>query len=362
MEKKIEPSVRILSALAIIFVVAGHADFGVFDVAGMFPYYSFHVGVFVFISGYFYREENELQMIAYIKRKAMHLLLPYYLWNLFYGVLTTVLRGAGFSIGSPISLYNFFLEPFLGGHQYGLNFAAWFVPVLFLLELINVLGRKILGWLGLKKEGIIFVLSLVAGMITVVLSQRGSVWGYYRHIGCLLFLFPVLQAGSFYKNVLKEKIENISYGYYFLIICSIQFIVLLATGGRVAYSSVWCSGFLYGPLVPYITTFLGIGFWLGISRILAENFKKGTWLYLIGEHSFDIMMHHVLGFFILNTIFYGTACLGLVENFLAESYFTTYEYRYLLKGMEMGKWLYLIFGIIFSLFFGRISRKIKGIL
>ena len=47
MEKKIEPSFRILSALAIIFVVAGHADFGVFDVAGMFPYYSFHVGVFV---------------------------------------------------------------------------------------------------------------------------------------------------------------------------------------------------------------------------------------------------------------------------------------------------------------------------
>ena len=96
MEKKIEPSFRILSALAIIFVVAGHADFGVFDVAGMFPYYSFHVGVFVFISGYFYREENELQMIAYIKRKAMHLLLPYYLWNLFYGVLTTVLRGLVF--------------------------------------------------------------------------------------------------------------------------------------------------------------------------------------------------------------------------------------------------------------------------
>ena len=43
---KINPSFRILSAFAIIFVVAGHADFGVFDIAGMFPYYSFHVGVF----------------------------------------------------------------------------------------------------------------------------------------------------------------------------------------------------------------------------------------------------------------------------------------------------------------------------
>ena len=31
--QKINPSFRILSAFAIIFVVAGHADFGVFDIA-----------------------------------------------------------------------------------------------------------------------------------------------------------------------------------------------------------------------------------------------------------------------------------------------------------------------------------------
>ena len=59
MEGRINSKYRILSAFAIVFVVAGHADFGVFDVAGVFPYYSFHVGIFAFISGYFYKEENE---------------------------------------------------------------------------------------------------------------------------------------------------------------------------------------------------------------------------------------------------------------------------------------------------------------
>ena len=111
MEKKIDPSFRILSALAIILVVAGHADFGVFDIAGLFPYYSFHVAVFVFISGYFYKEENETNIFSYIKRKAIHLLLPYYGWNLFYGLLTTIMRTKGFTIGNPMTFYNFLLEP-----------------------------------------------------------------------------------------------------------------------------------------------------------------------------------------------------------------------------------------------------------
>ena len=34
---------RILSAIGMILVVAGHLGFNVFDVGGLFPYYSFHV-------------------------------------------------------------------------------------------------------------------------------------------------------------------------------------------------------------------------------------------------------------------------------------------------------------------------------
>ena len=90
-EKKISPKFRILSALAIIFVVAGHVDFGVFDVAGVFPYYSFHVGVFAFISGYFYKEEYENNIKVYIGKKAKNLLVPYYVWNLIYGLFVTLL-------------------------------------------------------------------------------------------------------------------------------------------------------------------------------------------------------------------------------------------------------------------------------
>ena len=206
--QKINPSFRILSAFAIIFVVAGHADFGVFDIAGMFPYYSFHVGVFAFVSGYFYREESEANIKNYLLKKAKHLLLPYFGWNLFYGLFTTLLRYLGFGIGNPITLKTFFIDPFLGGHQYGLNFAAWFVPVLFIIEVANVFMRKVLDIIHFKKEWLIFTFSLLAGMVVVWLSIRGSVWGYYRHIGCILFLFPIFQGGQFYKKVLENYIDK----------------------------------------------------------------------------------------------------------------------------------------------------------
>lgn len=357
--QKINPSFRILSAFAIIFVVAGHADFGVFDIAGMFPYYSFHVGVFAFVSGYFYREESESNIKNYLLKKAKHLLLPYFGWNLFYGLFTTLLRYLGFGIGNPITLKTFFIDPFLGGHQYGLNFAAWFVPVLFIIELANVVMRKVLDMIHLKKEWFIFAASLLVGMVVVWLSIQGKVWGYYRHIGCILFLFPIYQGGQFYKKVLEGYVDKLSLPWYFTIVLIIQYIVLLFTRGQVAYSTVWCSGFLHNPLVPYVTTFMGIAFWLGIARLLVPVWKPGNLLDQIGKNTFSIMMHHVSGFLVLNTLFFVLFRAGICfQDFDMFMYMNSYEYKYLPLGMENGKWLYLLFGIGISLFINSISRKI----
>lgn len=362
MEKNpINPTFRIFSALAILFVVAGHADFGIFDIAGLFPYYSFHVGVFVFVSGYFYKEENEKNIANYIKKKALHLLVPYYTWNLIYGLLTTGLRMAGFQIGSPITLKTLLLDPFLGGHQYGLNFASWFVPVLFLTEVINILGRKILELLRLKKEWLIFTISLFVGVVVVWLAIRGSVWGYYKHIGCILFLFPIFQVGQFYKKVLEEKISRIPIVIYVSVVCIIQYLVVLYSKGQIAYSTVWCTGFASGPVVPYITTFTGIAFWLGIARVLVPLWKEGNLLDTIGKNTFGIMMHHVLGFGVLNTIYFLISKTGvLFADFNAERFFVSYEYRYLPVGMESGKWLYLLFGIGIALLIKKLEMCIRG--
>ena len=55
----------ILSAFAILMVAAGHAGYDILTVGGLFPYYSFHVPLFMFISGYFYRREEEERPFLY---------------------------------------------------------------------------------------------------------------------------------------------------------------------------------------------------------------------------------------------------------------------------------------------------------
>ncbi len=104
---------RILSAIGIILVVAGHLGYNLFEIGDLFPYYSFHVFIFLFVSGYFYKKEAEERIGSYILGKCITLLVPYFLWNLFYGILTNILHGAGFAIGEPLSFKTLFLSPFL---------------------------------------------------------------------------------------------------------------------------------------------------------------------------------------------------------------------------------------------------------
>ena len=55
-QKQLDSHFAILSALGMIFIVDGHLNGSYFDVGGLFPYYSFHVPLFCFVSGYFYKK------------------------------------------------------------------------------------------------------------------------------------------------------------------------------------------------------------------------------------------------------------------------------------------------------------------
>ena len=58
----------ILSGLAIIMVVAGHLGYNILTLGDLFPYYSFHVPLFMFMSGYFYKETEETHPFGYVER------------------------------------------------------------------------------------------------------------------------------------------------------------------------------------------------------------------------------------------------------------------------------------------------------
>lgn len=344
----------ILSALAILMIVAGHAGYDILTVGGLFPYYSFHVPLFLFISGYFYREEEEERPFRYLQKKAKRLLLPYFVWNLVYGVIAWALRAfGGFSMGEAVSLKTLFVTPFLNGYQFIYNYAAWFVPVLFLIEMMNLCMRLVLKKLHLCSEWLILIAALAVGMLVVQFAIDGRVWGLYKTPGRILFLYPCFQMGQFYKKKLefRDKLGNVS---YFAIVIGVQVLLHLCCGG-LAYSSVWCTGFANGPLIPYVTVVSGTAFWLRVAKILAplcgggesaaQNPAGGVLLYL-GRSTYAVMMHHVMAFMLVKMVLAGIACYtGYLADFDLARFYADIDYYYLVKGSEAFRMVYLAAGV-----------------
>lgn len=348
---------RILSAIGIILVVAGHLGYSLFDWGGLFPYYSFHVFIFLFVSGYFYKEEAQEHILQYIIRKCKTLLLPYFVWNLFYGILASVLHKAGFYIGQDISLYTMFIAPFENGHHFMYHFPAWFVPVLFLIEVVNVCMRKVLSLMRLNKEWLIFAGCMVVGVATVYLAIGGHVWGYYKIPGRILFMLPGFQMGCIYRKCF-EKHDTLPNKVYFSIVIGAQLLISFTCAG-LAFSAVWVTSFANGPVVPYLTVMTGIALWLRIAKIIAKVPEMSKPLIHIGRNTYEIMMHHMLSFFLLNCIFYVLyLLLPSFYEFNTELFFADINYTYLPRG-DIGKWLYLMIGIGAPLMIGVQVKKLR---
>ncbi|MGV3150608.1 acyltransferase family protein [Sarcina ventriculi] len=71
---------NILKGLGIIAVVIGHSSW---RFGKIFDPYSFHMALFIFISGYFYKTTYEDNFILFIKNKTKSLVIPYFIYNFF---------------------------------------------------------------------------------------------------------------------------------------------------------------------------------------------------------------------------------------------------------------------------------------
>lgn len=359
----------ILSALAILMIVAGHVGYEILTVGGLFPYYSFHVPLFLFISGYFYREEEEERPLLYLRKKVKRLLLPYFIWNLFYGVIAWALRAfGGFAMGEDISLKTLFISPFLNGYQFIYNYAAWFVPVLFLIEMMNLCMRLVLRKLRINSEWLFLFGTLAVGMLVVQFAIEGRVWGLYKTPGRILLLYPCFQMGQFYKNKLEAK-DTMGNVPYFAIVIGVQLLLHLCCNG-LAYSSVWCTGFANGPVIPYVTVVSGIAFWLRVAKILSplcENSRNdgaaaqptaerqsdlgaqnpaGGFLLYLGRNTYAVMMHHVMAFMLVKMVLAGIAGhTGYLADFDFTRFYADIDYYYLVKGAEAFQMVYLAAGV-----------------
>jgi len=348
----------ILSSIGIILIILGHLNYGILEFGGLFPYYSYHVLIFVFISGYFYKLEDEDNILSFLKRKAKRLLLPYMIYNLITGIVIIILHKCGYSYGENVSLYNLIVAPFYGGHQFMLNAPGWFIPALFLLELCNVIGRKVLSLVKIRNEYLIFALYAVFGITTAILAQRGSVYEWYKVPGRLLFMAPVLQLGRLYRADLEQR-DRIPNVLYFGILLILN-LILICTQYGLGYSVVWVSGFNNNPVIPYVTAFTGIALWLRIAKILSGIPGDSKLINYLGKHTFEICNFHLFAWMLINGAFaIGFAMKGISTDSVMGQFKSDVYYTYLPKGIDMFKWVYFLAGIFFPLGLCFIGDKVK---
>lgn len=363
--KERDTTFTILSAIAMVLVMLGHLGYDLLTFGGLFPYYSYHVLIFVFISGYFYKPENEEHIGKYIIHKLKTLIIPYLIWNIIYGLITLLLHQFGFFIGEEFNIWNIIVAPFVGGHQFMYNATAWFVPALFMLEVCNIFARSVLRHFKLTNEWILFIMYLMVGIFAVYMAIRGSVYDYYKIPGRIMVMAPLFGLGRVYRTKL-QILNKVSPVIYIPVLFLINYL-LVKTQGGLAYSVVWVTGFANGPLIPFVTAITGIMLWLCISRSCSgfiDRFAIGEKipvkaLKYFGNNTFSVMMHQLIVFMGIKEIFYlifknGAGC----SDFDALLYHTDVYYTYVPGGIEAFKLIYLIVGIVVSLLICRATGYI----
>lgn len=367
-KENINLSFKILSAIGIIVIVSGHCYHGGFELAyNWFPTYSFNIALFVFISGYFYKKKYINEMGKYIWKRTKRLIIPAYIWNIFYGLFITVMAWFGYTIGDKISWYNIFVMPFVDGEAFQYNLGSWFVYPLFTVCIFNLLFRKVLNLLHIENEYLILIIYTIVGMYGISLAIDNSAIGVSGVMKLLIrsmFFLPCFQFGQFYRCKIENKdtLDNVP---YFAILFVIQSGLLLFTDNNLEYTPSTCSGFNNGVIIPYISAITAIAFWLRISKLLVPVFGNSKIVRLIADNTYSIMINHFLGFMCMKWICYFINKFSLTlifSDFNEISMKSNIWYVYVPKGLYQFAFFYLMAGIFVPIGISLLLKKIYNTL
>lgn len=352
---------RALYLLAAVFVVDGHTSLAdMFDMQDLFRYYSFHLMLFAFGSGYFFREKDCAAPLAAFSRRAKRLLLPLYAWNLVYGLGAAFLRRfGGFALGEPLSLQTLLIAPLTDGHQFIWNLGSWFVFPLFLVQVFYTLVRRAARLWG-DREPLTFLVCLIPGVLAVTLCRRGQQAMLPLFLLRAMILLPGYAGGVLYRRCL-EKHDTLPTVPYLTALVVVR--ALLCTRYEsLSYLLSNCSYFGCDAFGIYAGGAIAIAFWLRVARLLAPHMEKSRLALAISRNTFSIMMHHYMGFFALNCLFVALHVSGLAAHeFSMNSWRTLEGYMYAPGGRAEWNILYLLAGLTFPLAVKWTTDQIKAL-
>lgn len=291
----------ILSVIGIFIVVVCHLAGEIYRFFRIFPY----IAVFVFISGYFYKKENEEKIIHYIFYKFKKLMIPFFIINLIYGIIINLLKNANIiNYGAQINLYTLFVQPFVNNNQYVFTFPAWFVPALFLTTCSYVIIRKIYKKIKLRNEYLLFGIFIILQAISIYYQNTIYEKEYIIIIFRIMFFLPFFQFGYLYKQNLQKHDDKIPTIPYLIVLIGINY-TLYKIYGELNYDMHEFSGFMnHNFILILITSLIGILFYTRIAKVLSKYIGENKLINYISNSTFSIMTHHIFISFIIGWIIY----------------------------------------------------------
>ena len=310
---------RVLSALAMSFVVLGHMNYqGSTGFAltepmtfqGWFPYYSFHLAVFLFISGYFFRDLPRdrtclLTLLRFIVKKAVNFLVPYYIFTGLSLLFGTWIRGQGFTFGDTFSLNAWLAGPWTRTYLLSFSTPLWYLPALFLTEIAFLLLRWIFRWLirrSLPRELLLLAITLAAGVAAIYYKRPGKFSGTamvcLRSVVMLFFM----QLGVLYRRHL-EKHDTLKSPWYFLIVFAAQLaLIVVSRNSKLSPGLYTLIDFEKTGYDFFIGGLTGTMLWLRVSTIVASLPRRSRLVTYIGKNTKYIMALHIFSWFLFNTL------------------------------------------------------------
>lgn len=358
MIKKIERNqiFNYLYVLAIIMVIDDHMNSRIGFLTGIFPYNSFYMPLFVFISGYFYKRKGIIENTVH---KVKKLLLPYLLWN-FIAIILAFFLDKIFGIDwiKIYSIKDSIIKMLTTGSLTSLNGAAWFIIMLFWVSVIyNVIHFKIKDSRVL--DLILTIIYILIGFVSLQMCIKGyasrNVWWLF--ILKISFYIQFFHYGNIFRKYIEEKLQRCNKALICSICIFINVCLISVYGGDINFYSTSSMNFFKSWYLPLITSFSGIIFYYEIMQFLSNKIGQTKITDFISRNTFTILETHLLfcnipNFYIFLRIKSGSQ---MYYDFNYQGFIKSAWVRYNTTTCLLG----FVMGIIGSLLVAWLIEKIK---
>ncbi len=336
-----EPQLDLMKLYGMFCAVYAHGFFRGVSLSGHLTVSSVYViQLFMFCSGYFYRIETDSNAWGTILNKyAKAYLLPYYVWNLVYGLVAAGLRAAGLiSYGEPISLYSLFLQPWVHGEQFALNTPSWFLLTLFEVAVLSWLLRRLFlaGKENRKiRDHALLIAELVFSVGSIFLLNGVYQFGIKATCLRMLVLLPFYQMGFIYRNYWKGMGRKTS----LLLMAGIlvlQLMLPVLNGGAFSTKMLY-SYFVGNPLLLTLCSFSAVLLIAELCRWLGPVAGKFRCVKFLSRCTMSTMCHHLFVLVLIQMGYLVLHHLGIANGFSPEKFAESIWYQYSYHG-NLGRW------------------------